>query len=148
MDNKKLVQALGFLPKENSSGVFHKKYNSYAIEVNFENKNFNFGDKIIIESKTTQNFLQAENWVVLECIDRLLTKGYQPQNIILEKTWKTGHGTSGRLDILVTRNDGSAYLMIECKTWGTEFDKEFKNLGKNGGQLFTYFQQDKDADVL
>lgn len=38
--------------------------------------------------------------------------------------------------------------MIECKTWGAEFDKEFKNLEKNGGQLFTYFQQDKDADII
>lgn len=38
--------------------------------------------------------------------------------------------------------------MIECKTWGTEFEKEFKNLERNGGQLFTYFQQDKDAEVL
>jgi type I restriction enzyme M protein len=77
-----------------------------------------------------------------------LEKGYKPQNITLEKTWKTGHGTSGRLDLLVTRDDGSAYLMIECKTWGAEFEKEFKNLEKNGGQLFTYFQQDKDADII
>src|SRR5690606_6694322 len=87
-------------------------------------------------------------WVVLECVDRLLEKGYPPQNIVLEKTWRTGHGTSGRLDILVTLDNGSAYLMIECKTWGAEFDKEFKNLERNGGQLFTYFQQDKDADIL
>lgn len=151
MEYKKLIEALGFSPKENTSGVFQKKYSkcdNYSIEIDFENKNFNFGDKIKVESKTTQNFSQAENWVVIECVDRLLEKGYQPQNITLEKTWRTGHGTSGRLDILVTRNDSTAYLMIECKTWGAEFEKEFKNLEKNGGQLFTYFQQDKDADVI
>lgn len=151
MDNKKLIQALGFLPKENTSGIFQKKYTkakNYAIEIDFEKQIINFGDKVKGESKTTQNFSQNENWVVLECIDRLLEKGYQPQNITLEKTWKTGHGTSGRLDILVSKDDGSAYLMIECKNWGTEFEKEFKNLEKNGGQLFTYFQQDKNADVL
>ena len=84
----------------------------------------------------------------MECVDRLITKGYQPQNIVLEKTWATGHGTSGRLDILITRNDGTAYLMIECKTWGAEFDKELKKIEKDGGQLFTYFQQDKNADIL
>ena len=39
------------------------------------------------DCKTTQNFSQAENWVVLECVDRLLEKGYKPQNIILEKTF-------------------------------------------------------------
>lgn len=148
MNNKNFIQALGFAPKENTSGIFHKKYNGYAIEIDFENSIFNFGEKIKGDSKTTQNFSQAENWVVLECVDRLLEKGYPPQNIVLEKTWRTGHGTSGRLDILVTRDDGSAYLMIECKTWGAEFDKEFKNLERNGGQLFTYFQQDKDADIL
>ncbi|GAL82707.1 type I restriction-modification system DNA-methyltransferase subunit M [Algibacter lectus] len=149
MKYKKLIQALGFTPKENTSGIFQKKYGKYAIEIDFEKEYFNFGNKIKAESKTTQNFSQAENWVVLECVDRLLKKGYKPQNITLEKTWKTGHGTSGRLDVLVTRDNGSAYLMIECKTWGgTEFDKEFKNLEKNGGQLFTYFQQDKDADII
>lgn len=148
MSNKNFIQILGYIPKENTSGIFHKKYNGYSIEVDFENSVFNFGNKIKGESKTTQNFSQAENWVVLECVDRLLEKGYQPQNIVLEKTWRTGHGTSGRLDIFVTRDDGTAYLMIECKTWGTEFDKEAKNLDRNGGQLFTYFQQDKDADIL
>lgn len=148
MNYKNFIQTLGFTPKENTSGVFHKKYKGYSIEIDFENSVFNFGNKIEGESKTTQNFSKPENWVVLECIDRLLEKGYLPQNIVLEKTWRTGHGTSGRLDILVTRDNGSAYLMIECKTWGAEFDKELKNLERNGGQLFTYFQQDKNADIL
>jgi len=148
---KELIQVLGFLPKENTSDIFQKKYSKadgYGIEIDFEKESICYGNKIKDESKTTQNFSQAENWVVLECVDRLLEKGYQPENITLEKTWKTGHGTSGRLDILVTKDDGSAYLMIECKTWGTEYEKELKKLEKNGGQLFTYFQQDKNADVL
>ena len=148
MSSKTFIQTLGFKPKENTLGIFYKNYNNYIIEINFENAIFNYGNKIKCESKTTQNFSQAENWVVLECVDRLLEKGYMPEQIILEKTWKTGHGTSGRLDILVTRFDGTAYLMIECKTYGAEFDKELKNIERNGGQLFTYFQQDKDADVL
>lgn len=148
MEYKHLISVLGFKPKENTSGVFQKKYVNYIIEIDFEKRHFNFGEKIQAESKTTQNFSQSENWVVLECVDRLLEKGYQPQNITLEKTWKTGHGTSGRLDILVTRDDGSAYLMIECKTWGKEFEKEFNKTEKDGGQLMTYFQQDKSADIL
>jgi len=152
MKNKAFLKNIGFEPKENDKGIFHKKYvnhSGYSIEVDFEKEKIDFGNLITAENKTTQNFSQAENWVVLECVNRLLEKGYNPQNITLEKTWKTGHGTSGRLDILVTRNiGGDTYLMIECKTWGTEFDKEFKNLEKNGGQLFTYFQQDKNAEVI
>jgi type I restriction enzyme M protein len=151
MSYEKLIKYLGFLPKENTSGIFQKRYsncNNYAVEVDANNEKINYGALIKSESSSTLNFTQAENWVVLECVDRLLEKGYQPQNIVLEKTWATGHGTSGRLDILVTRNDGTAYLMIECKTWGNEFDKALRKIEKDGGQLFTYFQQDKDAELL
>ncbi|HQN74006.1 MAG TPA: hypothetical protein PLB16_11370, partial [bacterium] len=86
MDIKSLCHVLDFAPKENSSGIFHKKYkccDDYAIEVDFVKEKINYGDKIQAESKTTQNFSQKENFVVLECVDRLLTKGYKPQNIIL-----------------------------------------------------------------
>jgi len=151
MPNKKFAQSLNFHPKENASGIFFKKYaDGYTIEIDFEKETFNFGRKIVFNDtkKSIQNITKPEDWVVLECVNRLLEKGYNPKHIILEKTWATGHGTSGRLDILVTKNDGSAYLMIECKTWGAEFDKEFKKLEKNGGQLFTYFQQDKNAEII
>jgi type I restriction enzyme M protein len=148
---EKLIKYLGFLPKENTSGIFQKRYttcNNYAIEVDAKNEKIIYGSLIKTESSTTLNFTQKENWVVLECVDRLLEKGYQPQNIVIEKTWATGHGTSGRLDILVTREDGSSYLMIECKIWGSEFDKAQRRIEKDGGQLFTYFQQDKNAELL
>lgn len=148
---KKLLLMLGFKPKDNAIAVYSKIYqqhDSYAIEVDFSKEFINYGKLIKADCKTTQNFSQDENWVVLECVDRLLAKGYKPQNIILEKTWAAGHGTSGRLDICVTRNDGSEYLMIECKTWGKEFDKELNNLNKSGGQLFTYFKFSNKADVL
>ncbi len=151
MQYKNLIQNLGFTPKENTSGVYQKKYdnfNDYCIEVDIEGEKINYGSLIKAESKTTINFTHSENWVVLECVDRLLNKGYAPQNITLEKTWATGHGTSGRLDILISRRDGSAYMMIECKTWGKEFEKQQKRIEKDGGQLFTYFQQEKNADVL
>ncbi|WP_291750823.1 restriction endonuclease subunit S [Candidatus Sulfuricurvum sp. RIFRC-1] len=148
-NEKNLLLALGFTSKENSNGIFHKKYaDNYTIEIDFVNEKFNYGNLIQAESKTTQNFSQKENWVVLECVDRLIEKGYAPNRITLEKVFPSGHGTSGRLDILVSRNDGTAYMMIECKTWGAEFEKEFKNLNKDGGQLFTYFQQDNNTDIL
>lgn len=151
MNNKALITELGFKPKEGTTGIYHKHYSkvgNYALEVDFENSSFNYGELITAESKTTQNFSQAENWVVFECVDRLLEKGYQPQNITLEKTWPSGHGTSGRLDILVTNEDGKSYLMIECKTAGAEFTKEYKKMLKDGGQLFSYYQMDRDADFI
>ncbi len=148
MNHKKLIAALGYSPKDNTSELYHKIYNEYEIEVDLKNKKFNYGDKINVESSTTLNFSQEENWVVLECVDRLLEKGYKPKDITLEKTFKVGHGASGgRLDIFVTKN-GKAFLMIECKTYGKEFNKEFANINKNGGQLFTYFQNDTATEYL
>ena len=151
MDYKKLLITLGFSPKENTIDVYSKKYphhDGYIIDVDFEKSVINYGNLIVSDSKTTQNFSQPENFVVLECIDRLLEKGYKPQNIILEKTWGAGHGTSGRLDICVTRDDGSEYLLVECKTYGKEFDKELIRMKKDGGQLFTYFKFSNKADVI
>lgn len=151
MESKNLIKKLGFLPKENAVGIFQKKYqehSNYAIEIDFNKEVINYGKLIVSDNKTTQNFSQAENWVVLECVDRLLTKGYKPQNIILEKTWGAGHGSSARLDICVTREDGSEYLLIECKTHGKEFEKAFNRLNKDGGQLFTYFKFSNKPDVI
>ncbi len=149
MDIKKHIAALGFVPKNGTNGIYHKIYVDYAIEIDFESQSINYGSAITAESKTTQNFSKPENFVVLECVDRLLTKGYKPQNIVLEKTWPSGHGTSGRLDICVNREDGTPYMLIECKTFGKEYNKELARIRKDGGQLFTYFQlSGSKADVL
>lgn len=149
MDIKKHITALGFVPKNGTNGIYHKIYVDYAIEIDFEKQSINYGSGITADSKTTQNFSDAENFVVLECVDRLLTKGYKPQNLILEKTWPSGHGTSGRLDICVNREDGTPYMLIECKTFGKEYNKELARIRKDGGQLFTYFQlSGGKADVL
>lgn len=152
MDIKKYIAELGFVPKDGTNGIYHKTYanhSNYVISIDFNAEHIGYGDKITAESKTTQNFAQPENFVVLECVDRLLNKGYKPQNIVLEKTWPSGHGTSGRLDICVNREDETPYMLIECKTFGKEYNKESAKIHKDGGQLFTYFQlSGGKADVI
>lgn len=146
---KNLAQVIGFQPKENAEDVFVKKYQGdYCLEIDFKNLIFHFGGKIKVQRKVSQNITKSEDWVVLECVDRLLTKGYKPENISFEKVYPAGHGFSGRLDICVTRDDGSEYLLIECKTYGKEFDKEFNRINKDGGQLFTYFKFSNKADII
>ena len=116
MYEKDLVKQLGFSPKEKETGIYNKAYNNGCIiEIDFDSKIINYGKDIKCDSKTTQNFSQPENFVVLECIDRLLVKGYKPKDITLEKTFPSGHGHSGRLDIFI-KNEKKAFLMIECKT--------------------------------
>ncbi|MEI6349399.1 MAG: restriction endonuclease subunit S [Bacteroidota bacterium] len=149
MNNKLLIQKLGFLPKENAVDIYSKSYtDGYSLEIDFHKQIFHFGGKIKIQGKDSQNIVKPEDWVVLECVNQLLEKGYKPENISLEKVYPAGHGFSGRLDICVTREDGSEYLLIECKTYGKEFDKEFSRIKKDGGQLFTYFKFSNKADLL
>ena len=149
MDNKLLIQKLGFLPKENAVAIYFKEYiDGYFLEIDFNKQTLHFGGKIKIQGKDFQNITKPEDWVVLECVNRLLETGYKPENISLEKVYPAGHGFSGRLDICVTREDGSEYLLIECKTYGKEFDKEFSRIKKDGGQLFTYFKFSNKADLV
>lgn len=149
MNNKLLIQKLGFTPKENTVNVYSKKYTvGCSLVIDFEKQTFYFGGKIKIQGKDTQNITKPEDWVVLECVNRLLERGFKPENISLEKVYPAGHGFSGRLDICVTREDGSEYLLIECKTYGKEFEKEFSRIKKDGGQLFTYFKFSNKADLV
>ncbi len=148
---KLLLTHLGFLPEEDSKGIYYKKYEShsnYIIKVKFDKEEIDYGSKIILGNKTTSNFEASENFVVLECINRLLEKGYSPENITLEKDYPLGHKNKGKLDILVTDIDEKSFLMIECKTWGNEYDKAIKKTLKDGGQLISYFQQDKSTKFL
>jgi type I restriction enzyme M protein len=59
-----------------------------------------------------------------------------------------GRKEKGKLDVLIADKNDKAYLMIECKTWGEEYEKEKKKMQRDGGQLFSYFQQDKSAQYL
>lgn len=147
---KELLKVLEFKPKNGTNNIYEKKYNNcnYKIIVDFNNKKINYGAKIKIGNATTSNFAKPENFVVLECVNRLLKKGYNPKNIELEKIYPSGRGHSGNLDILIYDNDKKAYLMIECKTWGTEFKKEHNKMIKDGGQLFTYYALDRGAKYL
>ena len=87
-----LIKVLGFLPKENTTNIFEKKYplhNNYSITFDSKDNSIDFGSKVFFNDtkKSIQNFTKPEDLVVLECVDRLLQKGYAPQNITLEKTF-------------------------------------------------------------
>lgn len=86
--------------------------------------------------------------VVLEAVIRLINKGYLPNVIELEKTWPSGHGTSGRLDILIRDPKNKVFAMIECKTWGEEYIKERGNTVEDGGQIFSYAIQENSTKLV
>jgi len=150
-DIEALIALLGFKPQEDKKDIYYKNYpkhNDYVLKVNLGQEKIEYGTKISLGDQTTSNFENSENFVVLECVDRVLEKGYSPEKLSLEKKWPMGRKEKGKLDILVMDKDAKAYLMIECKTWGEEYEKEKKKMQRDGGQLFSYFQQDKAAQYL
>lgn len=148
---KELIYSLGYRAQEGEKDIFYKYYsrhNNYCIHVNFENERIDYGDKINVGDRTTSNFENSENFIVLECINRLLEKGYAPKSLSLEHKLPVGHREKGKLDILVLDSNYKAYLMIECKTYGIEYDKERRKMLIDGGQLFTYYAIDTSAKFL
>ena len=141
---RKVLQTIGFI-KDTKLDKFIKQFETCIIEVDFDNKTIVYPESngLIVHDKTTSNFEHPENFVVLECVCRLLEKGYRPEHIELEPRWTLGHNAKGgKADILVKDSKGIPLLIIECKTAGSEFNKEKKNTEEDGGQLFSYWQQE------
>jgi type I restriction-modification system DNA methylase subunit len=140
----------GFL-KSTDSKVYYKKFDSCEIGVDFEKKTMLYpaSKGMIINDKTTSNFDKDENFVVFECVCRLLQKGYRPEHIELEPKWQLGRETKGgKADILIKNEEGKSYIIIECKTAGKEYKKELENTENYGGQLFSYWQQEASTNWL
>ena len=111
VDLKIFLSALGFTPEEGKSNIWSKifsSHNNYRLRVDFNTESIEYGDLIILGDKTTCNFKSAENFVVLECVNRLLEKGYSPERLVLEKDYPLGHKTKGKLDVLINDQDGTA----------------------------------------
>ncbi|HEF6404237.1 TPA: N-6 DNA methylase [Campylobacter jejuni] len=149
-DNLKYVlENLGF---KNKNENYVKTINNCTLLIDYKNQSINYPKEIKIHDKTTSNFSHPENFVVFECVHRLLEKGYKAQHLELEPKWNLGRDKKGgKADILVKDNENNPYLIIECKTTdfkNSEFIKEWNRMQEDGGQLFSYFQQEKGVKYL
>ncbi|MBR9706082.1 N-6 DNA methylase [Candidatus Pacearchaeota archaeon] len=150
---REFLSILGFKPKEGLDGIWYKRHkNGYEISTtitdSLRTSKINYGEKIKCYRATTSNFGQPESFVVFECVNRLIEKGYSPENIQLEKDWALGHKTKGCLDIIVLDDKKNSFLMIECKTQEEEHRKEKEKMFKDGGQLFSYLIQEKTTQYI
>lgn len=152
---KALLACLGFV--ENNE-IFKKQYSSGAsIEVNFRMQKILYNPLdnsfaegcfptkekpakgFVIHRDTTLNFEANENFVCLVCAHLLLEKGYEAKHMVFEPAFKVGHVNKPSYgDILVFDKEYKPLILIENKTYGTEFSKEWNNMQKDGGQLFSY----------
>lgn len=158
---KTFLEALGFKSKNGVQYSKEYKLQGYTISADINKGKIQYrkdenttverveDGQIQLGDKTTSNFSQPENFVVLECVDRLLKKGYLPNDIHLERRYPSGRGASGgKSDVCVYGKDGKSLMVIECKTYGSEYEKERKKMEEHGGQLFAYLANDQNAKFL
>lgn len=124
-----------------------------SICVDFTCSKIIYPDEIEADRNTTKNFSAPENFVVLECIIRLLSQGYKPENIVLEPKTPGGREDSHfYCDILIRDNEKRPYMLIECKTMDVKEDNEFSKAWRktlqDGGQLFNYYNTYRQAQYL
>ena len=144
---KDTLETLGFV----AHGDIHEKVFpeiGCSLKVDFQAKRLIYPNEIKGRERN-DGFDQKENFVVFECVCRLLSKGYRPEHIELEKEWHLGHDAKGgRADICVSDTNGNMLFIIECKTWGREYDKALNNTKSDGAQLFSYWQQEQSCKWL
>ena len=145
--DKAKLESIGFYPLDGSMGI----YESNGIKINLKTLDIFWPNKITVSDKTTSSLKKDETWVVLQCVNHLLSIGYQPESIILEKNYPLGTSNKGKLDILILDTQKKSYAMIECKT-STAFSKTWESMCKDSDkadrQLISYFQQDKIVQLL
>ena len=163
MTKDNIKELLNLLEFEHDGNIYTKKYENVneplKVDISGDGHIFYRECGISIGRETTCNLLEPENLVVLHCVDRLLWKGYNPIHIELEPAWKLGHtAKGGYADVWVrtfkdggfdgSDDDKESLLIIECKTWGREFDGAWADTKEDGAQLFSYFQQERATKFL
>ena len=148
---KNFEDVLKTLEFETEGNIFQKSIGEADLKVDFEKKEIIYPEDkgLKVNERQTCNFSQNENFVVFECVHRLLEKGYKPEHLELEPRWRVGHGASGgRADILVRDQEKNPLLIIECKTAGDEFERAWRKTQQDGDQLFSYAQQIQSTQYL
>lgn len=146
------LNAMGYSTKDGGT-AFSKAWPetnaSIAVDLSKGRIEYPINRGFVVNKATTCNFSDNENFVVLACVTKLFDKGYRPESLELEREWTLGHEQkSGRADICINDENGDTLAIIECKTPGAEFRDEWKNMRADGGQLFSYWQQERGTRWL
>ena len=78
---RSMLEGLGF-----NHYVTDDTYSKYygdtvsGLTADFKKKELRWPKGLAVSTATTSNFSQSENFVVFECVHRLLEMGYQPKN--------------------------------------------------------------------
>lgn len=102
-----LYWALRFI--EDDLDIHYKNYNGYIIKINAEAQTIDYGKDINIVGDICRKLVRHKDFVILECVNRLLIKGYKPHEITLD-------GRENKPDIIIGK------YAIRCEQWGEDYE--------------------------
>ena len=118
-----LYRKLGF--REVAQDVFMRSYGVTEIRIESENQRFCFNGK-------WHSLLTYKDMVLLECVDRLLKKGYSPNSISL----------TGDRCLLLLHEDGTVFASFIFEEWGKRYKKLLSEFVYSGrGTVLLYASQ-------
>ncbi len=118
-----LYWALHF--EETSLDVYCKQYNGYELRIDAEKQTVDYGKDIVVIGEACRCLKRHKDFVILECINRLLLQGYQPAEIVVD-------GREGCADILLAGGE------IICEEWGEDYENRISSLSENGVMQVVY----------
>lgn len=138
-----LFWKLGFV--EETTDIYIKNYSpSYQIYIQAEKQEINYGENSHSNSNIPTTLYEHKDFVVLECVNKLLEKGYSRNNLQIN-----GNAESNELPDIIVYNDLGDYLFaIHCKRWGRDYEEELAIFKKGEGVLFSYFKKNKKLRYL
>lgn len=101
-----VLDFLGFVQDE--PGQWERRYPevdcSVIVDTRAEKIRYPEDKGFKVNERETCNFSQNENFVVMECVCRLLEKGYRPESIELERDgpWATSPRAAGQMCVSMT----------------------------------------------
>ncbi len=125
---------------EETPDHYVKKYrDSYVIMIDLASESINYGVGIKLGDQSVGTFSQR-NFVVLECVDRLLTTGYLPDSLRL--------GGSSDFDVLVLNGPDHPSVAFRCRRWEDEYDQEIRAFEASDGPAADFMGRNPNIGSL
>ena len=138
-----LFSKLGFI--EETTDNYIKKYSTtYSIEIEAEKQDILYKNNRNPLTVSPNKLINHKDFVVLECVNRLIEKGYSRTNISIIKD----STLQNMPDLIVYDKSGESLLAFDCRQWGTNYENEYTNFKIGKGKLFNYIQTNQKPKIL
>ncbi|MBD3214357.1 MAG: leucine-rich repeat protein [Candidatus Lokiarchaeota archaeon] len=123
---------------EKDTGYFIKNYNNkFTISIDIDNYSIDYGENSYLQYKSPSKILKHKDIVILDCVDKLLRKGYDREDIVIIADAKSDEIPN----ILLMNQSGTHYVAFNCYRWGEKFENALSNFKKKIGSLFNYYEK-------